>query len=344
MSLMPGAGRKIVVAGAGSVGCYVGAVLAAAGRDVTLLVRPERGNHIAQRGIRVSDLEGFNKLVTVAQLGLTTMASAALAGADIVLVAVKSGDTASIAADIARHAPPSANVLSLQNGIGNAGVLSPLIAPRAALPGVVMFNVVLSERDAEMPLIVHRATSGGILMPEGHAALREALNVSGLEVIAKPDMAGVAWGKLLLNLNNAINALSGLPLTRQLALREWRRILADQTAEALRVMRSAGIKPAKVGAVRPALVPYLLQLPDKIFHVVAAQMLAMDPDARSSMWEDLERRHVTEIDYLQGEIARLAEARHIEVPVTARLIALVKAAEAAKAGSPRLTPQQVRGG
>ncbi len=56
-------------------------------------------------------------------------------------------------------------------------------------------------------------------------------------------MQGVQWGKLLLNLNNAINALSGLPLRDQLSQRAWRAILAAQIAEALQMTKAAGIAP-----------------------------------------------------------------------------------------------------
>jgi 2-dehydropantoate 2-reductase len=62
----------------------------------------------------------------------------------------------------------------------------------------------------------------------------------------------------------------------------------------------------------------------------------VDPEARSSMWEDLERRHLTEVDYLNGEIVRLGAAHGVPTPVNARLIELIRAAERAGQGSPRL--------
>jgi 2-dehydropantoate 2-reductase len=333
---------KIVVAGAGSIGCYVGAVLAHAGRDVTLLVRPTRATHVGAYGIRVSDLESRNRLVGGERMRLATDAATALKDASLVLVCVKRGDTEAMGREIAAYAPPAAVVLSLQNGIGNEEVLAPLVAPRPALPGVVMFNAVLDDADANKPLAVHRATSGGIYMPDGHEAVRALLYVDGLDVTAKPDMRAIAWGKLLLNLNNALNALSGLPLKQQLGSRPWRLLLAEQITEALAALQAAGITPAQVGAVRPAVIPKVLRLPDWIFKIAAARMLAIDPAARSSMWEDLDRRRLTEIDHLQGAILELAKQHRIPVPLTARLIALVQAAEAAKLGSPKLTVDAVR--
>ncbi len=334
---------QIVIAGAGSIGCYVGAVLADAGRDVTLLVRPARAGHIGLHGVRVSDLDGRNRVVEPTRLRLECDAATALAAASLVLVCVKRGDTEVLGHAIAAHAPPTAIVMSLQNGIGNEEVLAPRVMPRPVLPCVVMFNAVLDDADKAKPLIVHRATSGGIYMPTGHDTARALLDVPGLEVVAKADMRAIAWGKLLLNLNNALNALSGLPLKEQLASRPWRLLLADQVAEALAVLTAAGIAPAQVGAVRPAMIPHVLRLPDWIFKTVAARMLAIDPTARSSMWEDLERRKTTEIDYLQGAILEIARRYTMPAPITQRLISLVKAAEAKRSGSPCLSAREVRG-
>ena len=53
-------------------------------------------------------------------------------------------------------------------------------------------------------------------------------------------------------------------------------------------------------------VPRILRLPDWLFRRVARRMLAIDPEARSSMWEDLDRRRRTEVDDLQGAILALA--------------------------------------
>jgi 2-dehydropantoate 2-reductase len=72
-------------------------------------------------------------------------------------------------------------------------------------------------------------------------------------------------------------------------------------------------------------------------------MLAIDPAARSSMWEDLERGRPTEIDYLQGAIVAMAAKVSVPVPTNARVVGLVRSAEAAGGGSPRLAPEEVAG-
>jgi 2-dehydropantoate 2-reductase len=113
-------------------------------------------------------------------------------------------------------------------------------------------------------------------------------------------------------------------------------------SEALASLKAARIRAIGTEAVPLGFAPHILRLPDALFFAIARRMLAIDPQARSSMWEDLERRRPTEIDYLQGEILKLADAHDIAVPLTRGITAAVKAAERAGRGSPRLSPEAVR--
>lgn len=331
--------RSIVVAGAGSIGCHAGACLALAGRDVTLLARPRVAEAFGAAGLQVSDIDGFDRRLDAGAISVATDPSA-LAGADVVLVTVKSGDTAAMAELIARHAPETAVVVSLQNGIDNPALLRARLGQRRVVAGMVPFNVVQSAEGA-LPLHVHRASAGTVLIEAGDEGLRKLLDVEGFAVATHADMPAVQWGKLLMNLNNALVALSGLPLAAQLADARWRRILAGQIDEALAAMKANGITPAKVAAVPPALLPTVLRLPDWLFLRLAKRMLAIDPMARSSMWEDLERRRRTEIDALQGVILGLARKAGTPAALTERIVTLVRDAEARGKGSPRLKSEQV---
>ena len=107
-------------------------------------------------------------------------------------------------------------VVSLQNGVGNVDVLLARLGGMArVVAGMVPFNVVQT-REAGEPPRFHRATSGTLMIGAGVPGLREALDVRGVAVAESRDMAGVLWGKLLLNLNNALNALAGMPLAAEL--------------------------------------------------------------------------------------------------------------------------------
>jgi 2-dehydropantoate 2-reductase len=79
-----------------------------------------------------------------------------------------------------------------------------------------------------------------------------------------------------------------------------------------------------------------------IFEAVLGRTMKIDPEARSSMWEDLQRGRRTEIDYFQGVITEIAERRGLDVPLSRRVVELIRKAEAAGQGSPGLTPDQLR--
>jgi len=329
------ADKPIGVAGAGSIGCFVGGMLAASERKVALLARPRVIGEIKANGLRLTSFEGFDRTVAARELTLSED-PAIFADVSAVLVTVKSADTADMADIIARHAPDDAVIVSLQNGVGNTAVLRQRLPGRRVLAAMVPFNVVAPGEGR-----FHRATSGDIMVEQDDADTAGRLSVPGLKMRATGNIAGVQWGKLLVNLNNALNALSGLPLRGQLADRRWRRLLADQVAEGLAAIRAGGIAPVSPTPVPSSWTPSLLRLPDPIFQLLLGRTMKIDPEARSSMSEDLQRGRRTEIDYLQGIVVELAERHGLDVPLSRRIVALIRSAEAAGQGSPGLTPEQV---
>ncbi|WP_377702583.1 2-dehydropantoate 2-reductase [Pseudoduganella sp. UC29_71] len=314
---------KVAVFGAGSIGAYVGGALLGAGADLTLLGRARMRQRIAAHGLHLTDLHGRATLLEGARVPYTDD-PAVLASAALILVTVKSADTAAAAEAIRAHAQPSALVLSLQNGVGNADTLRRILPGWTVLAGMVPFNVV------QMPDgRLHRGTAGE-LMAEASPALQPwlgAFAAAQLPVTECADFPSVQWGKLLINLNNSVNALSGVPLVQQLRQRGYRRSLALMVDEGRAVLARAGIRPAKVVSVGPRAFSLILRLPDALFTRVAASMLKIDPEARSSMWEDLQAGHKTEVHYLNGAITALAAQMGMDAPVNSRMTELVTAAE-----------------
>ena len=330
------AGRTIGVAGAGSIGCFVGGMLAAGGRRVALLARARVIAEIEAKGLRPTSFEGLDQTLDAKQLALSDDPSI-FADAGVVLVSVKSADTAEMADIIARNAPSDVIVVSLQNGVGNVAVLRNRLPGRRVLGGMVPFNVIALGEGR-----FHRATSGDIVIEQDDADTAGKLSVPGLNMRPTGNIDGVQWGKLLLNLNNALNALADLPLRRQLAQRPWRRLFADQMAEGLAAIRAEGNTPVSPTPIPAGLMPPLLRLPDIIFEAMLGRTMKIDPEARSSMWEDLQRGRRTEIDYFQGVITEIAQRRGLDAPLSRRIVELVREAEAAGKGSPGLTPEQIR--
>src|SRR4030088_3840571 len=108
--------RPIGVAGAGSIGCFVGGMCVAAGHRVALLARPRVIQEIVSHGLRLTSFEGLDRNIPSHQLTLSEDPSI-FSDAGMVLVTVKSADTADIADVIAGHPPADAVIVSMQNGV-----------------------------------------------------------------------------------------------------------------------------------------------------------------------------------------------------------------------------------
>jgi 2-dehydropantoate 2-reductase len=175
----------------------------------------------------------------------------------------------------------------------------------------------------------HQGSSGALMVDDSHALapFQPAFAAAGIALETRNDMQQVQAAKLLLNLNNAINALSDIPLRDELAMRDWRRCLALAQREALRIFDAAHIHPARLTPLPPHWFPRVLELPDVLFRRIASRMLAIDPLARSSTWDDLAAGRRTEVDYINGEIVTLADSLQLTAPVNARLVGLIREAE-----------------
>lgn len=153
------------------------------------------------------------------------------------------------------------------------------------------------------------------------------------------DMVGIAWGKLLINLNNAVCALSGRTLIEELRQHDYRHVVAAAQREGLRLLRRAGITPAKVGPVPPRLLPAVIGSPDWLFNNLFLKAWKIDERARSSMADDLALGRKTEIDFLNGELVRLADRLGERAPVNLRIVELIGKAEH---GTPPFGPAALR--
>jgi 2-dehydropantoate 2-reductase len=234
---------------------------------------------------------------------------------------VKSGSTGEAAIELGKALPAGTPVLSLQNGVGNVDTIRAAAPALDAIGGLVPFNVAATGAGH-----FHRGTSGRLASADHPAmqAWQPVFERAGMPIDLHADMRSMQWGKLLLNLNNPVNALSGLPLREQLLDRGFRVVLAALVKEALRVLARARIDPAPLTPLPMTWLPSVLRLPTPLFRRVAARMLQIDEHARSSMADDLALGRYTEIDALCGAIVRLAEGLNCPAPLNARIAGLIR--------------------
>ena len=317
------AADRIAVLGAGSVGCFIGGCWQAAGLPVTFIGRPRIAHDIRDHGLTLTDYTGWHAKLDEVDYACVP---ASLGDADIILVCVKSGATDQAAHDIAEHGRDGAMVISFQNGVSNHGVLEAQLGARFRIVrGMIPYNVAYLGHGR-----FHKGVAGDLWVEERVETriLAECIGGGPARLRLSSDMLGLAWGKLLINLNNSVNALSGMTLVEELKERDYRRVVAASQREGLRLLRYAGIKPLKVGAVGPGLVPAVIASPDWLFKNVFLKAWKIDSNARSSMADDLAAGRTTEVDYINGELVRLAQQLGEPAPINSKIVELVRRAEA----------------
>jgi 2-dehydropantoate 2-reductase len=314
----------ISIFGAGSVGCFVGGAWQAAGLPVSFIGRERTKKDVDAHGMTITDMDGTRLHLPPGSVRFET-SPAALAQAGAIALCVKSFDTEAAARDIARHARPNTPVISFQNGVSNVFRLKEKLPGFDIVQGMVPFNIAYMGTGRW-----HKGVAGELVAEERPLtrAIAERLGRRLGQLRLTQDVDGLAWGKLLINLNNAVNALSGRSLLEQLSERDYRRVVAASMAETLAVLKEAGIKPAKLGPIPPDLLPNALSAPDFLFRNTLLKAQRIDPHARSSMADDLAAGRRTEIDYLNGEVVSLARSLKLRARINETIVALIKQAEA----------------
>lgn len=318
---------KTIIYGAGSIGCYIGGILHRQKLDVCLLGRERIQNKLEQSGgLHLTDYQGRDDVVS--DIPFAT-APECLARADIVLVTLKCTAIESAISELKQYCAKEALIICMQNGVGAVDKVKVALPLHKVYAGITPFNVVQNVDAQTKHTSFHRATDGELHLPNLSelTALQSAWQAYGLGCSLEEDIESVIWGKLLLNLNNAINALSDIPLKSQLEQRGYRKVLASCQKELLALCSAEHIHLAKLTALKPALLPIILQLPDWLFKRIAQKMLAIDPKARSSMWEDVSSGRQTEIDYLNGAVASLCEAKGLKAPANRAVTDIIKQIE-----------------
>jgi 2-dehydropantoate 2-reductase len=187
----------------------------------------------------------------------------------------------------------------------------------------------------------HKGVAGDLYAEQRSCvrSLADAVKGGPAELKFSDDMLGLAWGKLLINLNNAVNALSGRPLKDELKRHDYRRVFAASMREGLDLLQRAEIEPATVGPISPKALPRIINSPDWLFNNLFLKRWKIDGKARSSMADDLAAGRKTEIDYINGELVRLAERLQRKAPVNRAIVELVRKAEA---GAEAMSPAALR--
>lgn len=307
-SELPSPWPRFAVLGAGAVGGYYGGLLARAGVPVVLIGRPAFVQAVQAQGLRLQTAT-FDERIAVR----AASDARAAAGADVVLVCVKSGDTEAAGVALRPHLGPETVVLSLQNGVDNAQRLA-LVLGRPVVPVVVYVAA-----GVEAPGHVrHHGRGELVLAPFAQAPrVQAALAHAGIPTTVSQAVPQALWTKLTINCAyNALSAIAARPYGWLWAQPGVPALLRQVVHECVTVAAAEGI--ALDSAALQAEV-------ERIATSMATQL--------SSTARDLLRGHPTEIDHLNGYVVARAQAHGLQAPVNQTLQTLVHVLQAARAAA-----------
>jgi len=308
------------IIGCGAMGSLFGALLARAGHAVWMIDNnPERARSLAQEGVAVEGASGSFRTRVNATVDT---AEAPHPEFLFVFVFVKAYDTSAAAETAARVAGPRTAFVTLQNGLGNVETLAGRFGAERVIGGTTAHGA------TEIgPGRIRHAGAGATIIGEANGersarvkALAAALRAAGIEVTITDDLDSVVWSKLVVNCGiNALGAVTRLP----------NGLLAQDEGAAV-VMRAAVAEAAAVSRAKGIALAY----PDPIAHT--QEVCRATAKNINSMLQDVLRGRRTEVEAINGAVAREGQRLGVATPVNAALAGLVGAVE-------RGYGQQVRG-
>ncbi|MEO2265800.1 2-dehydropantoate 2-reductase [Pseudoalteromonas sp. YIC-656] len=304
---------RIAVFGAGSTGCYLAALLSVAKLSTSIVCRERIKNAIEDNeGIHITDYQGFDKRVMPNALLTDTTGQQF----DVVFVTVKCHQLPEVAQQLLNITHAQSELIFMQNGLGSFDAIETQMAQRRCLFGITPFNVL--QNGAHF----HKGTQGEFCFEQSDNTqfIAQKLQDSGFGCHIYDDMKPVVFGKLLLNLNNALNAIADMPIKAELENHAIRRTLAGAMREWIAVAKAMDCELAQFTKVKPAKVRVILSLPNWLFKRVASAMLDIDPKARSSMWEDIQAGRKTEVEFLNGAVVKLGAQHNVPTPINQAIV------------------------
>lgn len=296
---------KISIIGSGAMGSLFGALLAQSEQEVVLIdIRQDHVDAINSLGLGVESRGKIRRLAINASTRIEDGQDS-----DLIIIFVKSFQTQEAAVSALQCLNETGSVLTLQNGMGNADIISAIIPPAQVVAGTTSHGATLLG-----PGLIHHAGTGPtVIGPWSETscsnleAIKDVFCKAGIETQLEYNIHLIIWKKLIINVGiNAITALTGIKNGQIVDAPPTANLVHRAVQEACDVAFAHGI-----------------ELPDDIVEHLFTAAKETGPN-RSSMGQDVDNRRRTEIDVINGAVVRLAENKNIAVPVNQTLTSLIE--------------------
>jgi 2-dehydropantoate 2-reductase len=305
----------ILILGAGAVGGYLGASLALHGHRIVILEREHNAEILRKHGFYLTVGERTHHLKNIA--AVTSVEEALkFVSFDAVFIAVKSYDSAAVISTLAPHSAQLPVVFSFQNGVENEAALSAALGAGKVIAGTVTTAVA-----KEGPGKIRLQRLRGVGLAANHALskrLAAAMNAAGLNARLYADANAMKWSKLLTNLLcNATCAILDLTPAQVMANPELFDLEMRQLREALSVISALQLKVVDLPGTPVRALVFGTRLPSFLARPLMARAVGSGrggkmPSLHIDLYTGKDR---SEVDWLNGAVARAGEKAGIETPV-----------------------------
>lgn len=324
----------VLVIGLGAVGSLLGTYLAVAGRELALYARPKDEARLgALRHLQIDFSDPRQPPLRAPRPALATTLD--LSQVRYVLICVKYPDLDTLLAQLPAVLPAHCTVLSTLNGVVPLRRLRERFPQSEVLPLSVMMNGQLLA-----PLHVRLTTRAEIVIGARNPELIALFSGSGLGVKSAQGDAAV-WGKLLINLANAICALTRTDFKALFSNPDLRRVYVAVLDEATAALQLAGISWQL-----PLIVPYpvyrwMLLRGGPLPWWFARFRNGVRPGSFPSMVADVQAGRRTEVEQLNGEICALGDAAAYPTPINRQIVRMIQSSASHAARSPAALRQHL---
>ena len=299
---------RVVIVGPGALGSFLAGFLSKNAQVILLDKDARRAERISKSGINCEGVSGKWS----AKISATAHPSE-IGSADLIIICTKAYDTKEAVLRAKPLVAKDTVILTLQNGLGNADIISEVLGGADILAGVTHHGVTLLGEGS----IVHAGSGETVIgsidgeIPVAVRQIREVFNKSNIETRVSRDIKSIIWSKLVIN--TGINALGAI--TR---LKNGELVELETTAEILRAAVTEAVRVAKKKRIKLIYDDPIAKV-ESVCEATAGNIC--------SMLQDVTRKKKTEIDFINGVIVRQGRSAGIPTPINSLLVNLVKAIE-----------------
>ncbi len=314
--------NKIAIIGAGAIGSLVGGLLSRAGEDVTLIGRKAHVDVINKNGLIIDGALGESRVNIKAKERLDFKP-------DLVILTMKTQDVEAAALEIKPYVS-GIPILTMQNGVRSDELVAGVLGKENIISSVILFGSSFLE-----PGRVVHTHKGELLigLPFNHngeklESIATVLNKAVPVQIAK-DIQCAHWTKLIVNLNNAIPAITGLSVQEIGTQPKLRKLSYYVLKEGLDITTLAKIKLCNLPGVPIVILKKIFNMSPIAILVIGRMMKSIGTaPVLGSTLQSIKRGKSTEIDYLNGEIVSLGKKLGVSTPYNGAVVKMVHQVEA----------------